>query len=136
MIIFVDSDVILDLLWHRAEWMFAEKLFALAENKKIVLVTSTNIIANVFYVLAKKANRVKAKKLIRELRKIFSIISISEKDVDWALQSEMNDFEDALQYSAAVSSKVNAFVTRNTRDYPKGELPVIKPKEMLALLAN
>lgn len=136
MIIFVDSDVILDLLWHRSDWKATERLFVLAENNQVDLVTSVNIVANVYYLLAKKANCSKAKKLIGELRKIFSIISISELDVDWALESKMADFEDALQYSAAIRSKVNAFVTRNIKDYPKGKLSVVKPLEMISLLTN
>ena len=48
--VFVDSDVILDLLAHRIpHFHFAALLFTFADMKKIELYTSPTVLCNVFY---------------------------------------------------------------------------------------
>ena len=49
-----------------------------------------------------------------------------------ALNSDFKDFEDALQnYAAETNGAINLIVTRNTKDYQKSELAVMKPEEFL-----
>ncbi|MCD4709760.1 MAG: PIN domain-containing protein, partial [Bacteroidales bacterium] len=49
-----------------------------------------------------------------------------------ALQSGFKDFEDAIQYHAALSDPdIDVIVTRNIKDYKKAELPVMTPGTFL-----
>ena len=49
-----------------------------------------------------------------------------------ALNSEFNDFEDALQNFAAVKSgDIDAIITRNIKDYHKSEIGVFTPENYL-----
>jgi len=60
--IFIDSDIILDLLCKRDPfYSFAAEVFTLGDTKKIELVTTSLVFANVFYILRKLLGIEKAK---------------------------------------------------------------------------
>lgn len=134
MTIFLDSDVILDFLWERSDYLLVKELFRFAELGVFKAVTSPLIMANLFYLIAKKTNQKEAKKIVTKLRQVISIVSVNEADVDWSLKSDLADFEDALQFSAAVRAKISLLVTRNIKDFPAGSLPVLTPSEALTVI--
>jgi predicted nucleic acid-binding protein len=54
-----------------------------------------------------------------------------------ALGSEFKDFEDAIQYYTAESnSKLDAIVTRNTKDFKLSKISVLTPDEAVGLIEN
>ena len=50
------------------------------------------------------------------------------------LQHRSNDFEDEVQYFAAVNAEVDYIVTRNKKDFDVGDEAVVTPKEMFSRL--
>ncbi len=59
---------------------------------------------------------------------------MDEKIIDLSLASDFKDFEDAVQYYAAVQAKAECIITRDKNDYNKGRLPVLTAEEFLTLL--
>jgi len=130
--IFIDSDIILDLLCKRDPfYSFAAEVFTLGDTKKIELVTTSLVFANVFYILRKLLGIEKAKELLRKLRIIISVVSVDEKVVDLALNSKFTDFEDGLQYFTARENDIKIILTRNVKDYKEKELLIQTPEEYL-----
>jgi predicted nucleic acid-binding protein len=67
--IFIDSDIILDVLAERNEFVeVAAELFELAYLNKIKLFTTAVVLANVFYMLRKTSGIEKARKNLQKLR--------------------------------------------------------------------
>ncbi|PJZ44749.1 type II toxin-antitoxin system VapC family toxin [Leptospira brenneri] len=132
--VYLDSDVIIDYLYAR-EPFFQEtvELISRIENKKIKGYISSPIIWNIFYILAKYTNEKSARALIKEFKTIIEIIPVDEKIIDLALNSTIKDFEDSIQYFAAKSKKIKYIITRNKKDYPKGEIKPLSPKEFLTI---
>ena len=65
--LFVDTDVILDLLGQRIpHFHFSAVLFTFAEMKKLELYTSPLILANTFYILRKQLGNDEAKKSVEK----------------------------------------------------------------------
>jgi predicted nucleic acid-binding protein len=132
---FIDSDVIFDLLqvlhpFHED----AHSLFALIEQGKLKGLVSPVIFANLFYILRKDhGNKGAVDRLIR-LKMLLKIVKIGERTIELALSSSFTDFEDAIQYFAAVESKSDCLVTRNKRDYKDSKIPVFLPSELLHIL--
>ena len=73
----------------------------------------------------------RAKENLRKLRIIVNIISVNEKEVDLALNSELSDFEDALQYFTALDNGIDFIITRNTKDYKNPKIIVQTPQEYI-----
>ncbi|BDC95511.1 PIN domain-containing protein [Treponema saccharophilum] len=131
-LIFVDSDVILDVLEKREPfYSYSAQILTLGDEKKIKLVTTSLVFSNVYYLLRKHLGIDKAKESLRKLRVIVDVISVNAKEVDLALNSEMSDFEDALQYFTALNSKIGFIITRNVRDYKNPKLIVQTPQEYI-----
>jgi len=130
--IFVDSDIILDLLCKREPFYeYAAEVFTLGDTKKIELVTTSLVFANVFYILRKILGIEKAKELLRKLRIMISIVPVEEKTVDLALNSKFADFEDGLQYFTARENKIGIILTRNVKDYKEKEVLIQTPQEYI-----
>jgi predicted nucleic acid-binding protein len=129
---FIDTDVILDLMTGRAPFaMDAARIFSLSERKKISICTSGSVFCNAYYVLRKLGTHKKVVESLTQLSGLIEIIDLPGSAVRQALASAFNDFEDALQYYAAVSQKVNIIITRNTKDYKHSELAVLTPDQYL-----
>ena len=130
--VFIDSDIILDLLTKR-EFFYdnAAKLFTLAYEKKIKLHTTAVVLANVFYILRKIRGNEESKRQLRNLRLLVQILPIHEKTVDLALNSKFIDFEDGLQYFAVKENDILTIITRNTKDYKVKDLVIQTSEEYI-----
>jgi predicted nucleic acid-binding protein len=132
--IFVDTDVILDLLTDRKPFSgYSEILFELADNKKIKLFVSSLSFSNLFYILRKQSSIQKAYKVLNNLKTIVNILPVDEKVISLSLNSGFNDFEDAVQYFTAKENSINILITRNIKDYKKADIMITNAEEFLKL---
>jgi len=131
--VFIDSDVILDFLAERQpHYSAAAELFQQVQQDMLQAVTTPIVYANLFYLLERHGTRERAHRLLRKLRQLVGVIPVDQRTVDAALTSDFADFEDALQYYAAVSSGAEALLTRNLKDYSAAiDLAVCTPAEFL-----
>jgi predicted nucleic acid-binding protein len=114
----VDSGVVLDLLLERKPFFAAAaRLFEAFEAKRIEGFVSSLAFANIFYLLRKHVGGSEAIAILRKLRLLAGVVPANQKIVDQALSSKFGDFEDAIQYYAALENGLEAIVTRNPRDY-------------------
>jgi len=135
--IFVDADIILDLLLAREPFFEpANRLFQLLEEQRVEGWTSPVIFANLFYVLRRSMPAPEAIENLRKLRLLLGVVNIDEQTVDRALASSFSDFEDALQNFAAVGYGLQTLVTRNKQDYKSSELRILNAAECVQLIEN
>lgn len=131
--VFIDSDIVLDLLCKREPFYeYAAEVFTLGDTKKIELITTSLVFANVYYILRKIVGIEKAKELLRKLRLMIDVVPVEEKVIDLALNSSFSDFEDALQYFTARENGIKILVTRNIKDYKEKDIIVQTPQEYLS----
>ena len=130
--VFVDSDIILDLLGKREPfYRFAAELCTLADTGEVELVTTSLVIANVYYLLRKANGNNRARELLRKLRLLIGVVPVTEHTVDLALNSHFSDFEDGLQYYTALECGIPILLTRNVRDYTEKGLVIQTAEEYL-----
>jgi predicted nucleic acid-binding protein len=130
--IFIDSDIILDVLAERDKFVeAAAELFELSHLNAIELFTTAVVLANVFYMLRKTSGSEKAKKNLQKLRLIIHVLPINEKAVDLSLNSQFNDFEDGLQYFTAKENNISKLITRNIKHYKADDMIVETAEEYI-----
>ncbi|MDR3626696.1 MAG: PIN domain-containing protein [Ignavibacteriaceae bacterium] len=130
--LFVDSDIILDLLAKREpHYIHAANLFTLIDQNEITAFTSPIVFANLHYILRKPTSNTTALKSLRKLKTLVSILPLDERVIEQSLNSEFTDFEDAIQYFTAVNNKINIIITRNKTDYKKSKISVLTAEEFL-----
>ena len=129
-IIFIDSDIILDLIERREPfYSHAAQLFTSIEENKIKAVTFPVIFSNIFYILRKLKGRLFALNKLKKIRMLINITNVDEKIIDLALVSEIKDFEDAIQLYAAKNLNIKYLITRNIKDYKDNEVIAITAEE-------
>lgn len=73
---------------------------------------------------------------VQTLLAIVDVEDIKKADITGAFDSEMSDYEDAVQAQCAKRNKVDYIVTRNVRDFSKSPVAAILPGDVLKLLRN
>ena len=122
----VDTNIIIDLLAKReAFYESAAQLFSLADQKKVELYVCSLSFANSHYILNRQLNEIKVREVLRKLRVLVRVIPMDSKIIDLSLNSEFKDFEDAIQYFAAIESDIDIIITRNLKDFKKSDIPVM-----------
>lgn len=130
--IFVDTNIVLDLLAQREPFYDAAKdLFALAEKQIIELQISSITFVNTQYILRKQVGNLAMRQILQNLRLLCTISPIGAKELDLALLSDMKDFEDAVQYYSAINTNASVIITRNIKDFKKSAIPVMNAEEYI-----
>ncbi|MDB4901051.1 MAG: PilT protein [Mucilaginibacter sp.] len=133
--IFIDSDIFLDLLLTRRPFdRFSELLLQQGKTGQFKLCTSTLILANIYYLIAKNFNKQIAKKELKVLTGIIRMLPFEPDDVEMALNSEHVDFEDTIQFFIANKHSCDLIISRNIKHYKKFSLPVLTAEQFLEIL--
>jgi predicted nucleic acid-binding protein len=128
--ILLDTDVILDFFFDRSPFAEnASKILTYCENKKISGYVTPVILSNIYYLLRKTATHKQVIAHLKMLLTILEIASVNKTIVLKAIDSDFNDFEDALQNFTAENEKgIRIIVTRNFKDYKTSKLSVMTPE--------
>ncbi len=132
--IFIDADVILDVVFERKPFFYhSQKILSLVEKNLFEGFTSSLILANCYYIVQHTKNKDVALKTISKLRSILTILPLTDKEIGESINSNMNDFEDGVQYFIAVNNGVDIIITRNIQDYKNVNIRVFLPNDFLNL---
>lgn len=130
--IFLDTNAVIDFLGEREpHYNSVAKVITLADKKKIKIFTSTVSVATTHYILSKFENAKSALEKIRKFKVLCSISVTNDEVVEKAINSNFNDFEDALQYFSAVETKCDIIITRNEKDFKSALIPVMNAETYL-----
>lgn len=135
--IFLDTNIVLDLLAHRMPYYTAAaKIFSLADKKEIKLSISALCLADTNYILSKQHPEMEVRKILRKFKVLVNVLPLDEKTIDLALNSEFRDFEDAIQYFTAIENDQDLIITRNLPDFKESKIPVLTAGEFIKSLEN
>lgn len=138
--LFVDTNIVLDYLDERPGFAgSARKLMVLGFLHELELWMSASQTTDLFYVLSnggRASEAADARKALGQVRSFLRVCSLTEADVDAALDSAWDDFEDACVYQCAFRIKADAIITRNKSDFGKSSIRVFDCDELFAYLAE
>ena len=128
----IDTNVILDVLLQREPFYTgSKKVLRLCEQKKILGFVSASTITDIFYITRKATGSVdETYRVISSILKFVNVLSVSNDDVNRALQIKASDFEDCLLAVCAKSNKCDAIVTRNAKDFEPFDIPLLLPEQV------
>lgn len=130
--VFVDSDIVLDLLSGRQpHYNYAAELFSLADENSIKLYVSSLTFANVNYILSKQLSSGQDRKMLLKFKTLINVLSVNDKVIELALASDFSDFEDAIQYNTAIENNITTLLTRNLKDFKKANITILTAQQFL-----
>lgn len=130
--LFLDTNVMLDLLGERDPfYISAAKIATLADKRSVQIIVSALSYATISYFLIKYDGLEKTKDKLRKFKVISEICELDDVIIEKGLNSDFSDFEDSLQYFSALRTDCDIIITRNGKDFKKSEIPVMSPDEFL-----
>ena len=131
--VFVHTDILLDVLGEQGPFYAdSARVWTLAETGQIAGFISTLSLPTLCYKLRRAKGRSAARKTMGTLRDIFSLVPLDQQITNQAVDADIEDFEDAIQFFSALRCEAAALVTRNPKDYPTGDVAIQTPAEFLA----
>ena len=135
--VLVDTNVLLDVLARREpHYRASAQVWTLAERGQIAAFISAISYNNVYYIVRKAESKSAADQALKLLRDVFDSVAPDPKIINQAIDSECDDFEDAIQFHSAVRARAQVLITRNPGDFPRSELAVATPEEFLQMLTE
>ncbi len=131
--VFVDTNVALDVLAARAPFVQdSARVWALSETGRVQGFVSALSFTTIYYITRRVQSRERARAAVRILREVFTPALCDAGVIGRAVESDFEDFEDAVQYFSAQAADADVLVTRDTDHYPGGGLTVMTPSAFLA----
>jgi predicted nucleic acid-binding protein len=136
--IFVDTNVLLDVMLHRDDFYPASRaVFDIVRENDISAFTSAVSMTTVFYILRKyKQNISDVYSLMDDVSALFTIAPVTESTIINAMALRWKDFEDAVQFMSAQGVNAKYIITRNKADFESFEISCLSPSEYIAQFHN
>ena len=134
----INTNVVLDILLRRRPFFEdAAKIAVLSEKGYISCYVSASAITDIYFIAQKELkNKDLLLDLLTKMFDAFRIAAVTEASIHEALDLKWDDFEDCVQYTAGKKIQANYIITRNTKDYGKGEIDALSPKEFLEMITS
>lgn len=125
--IFLDANVLVAVVNKEYPlYTHAARIVSLSEHKNFSVYTSPMCLAIAFYFAEKKSKTQLAKKKISLLARHLKIAPNLESGVLSTINnSKINDFEDGLEYHAAIDAGCTVFITEDTDDFWFSDIEVL-----------
>lgn len=130
--IFLDANVLVSVLNKEyPTFSHSARILSLGDSsKKFKLFTSPICLAIAFYFAEKKSKSALAKQKINMLCQHISIAENEKEGILRTLENKsIHDFEDGLEYYAALKEKCNCIITEDKSDFYFSDIEVLSCKE-------
>lgn len=128
-----DTNIILDIALKRTPFFEdALRLFEMIDQKIIIGHVTASTITDIYYISKKEKGHADSLNFIKNLIKVVGVIGVDKDVIIQALNSGMNDFEDAVQASASEANGIEVILTRNKTDFTNTSIKIATPDKFLA----
>lgn len=136
MLVFLDTNVVLDFLLEREPWFGDSAAFWQAvEEGSITGCISASSVTDIYYIARRLVSPLTAHEAVRHCLDAFTIVSVGRDVLERASQMLGIDFEDNVQIVCAQAAHADAIVTRDGKGFRRAALPVLTPAEAVARLS-
>jgi len=115
--VFLDTNILLDLLLEREGYVSCGRIFELQEAGKLSICVSVLTMINVAYVYRKTVGQDLATVNLKFLSTMVEVLPMDSDMLQKAIYLKGRDFEDLLQAVCASKGQCDVIITRNTKDY-------------------
>ena len=131
--VFVDTNVLMELLLKRENYLAVRTLWIHFMKKGEPLYISYLTFANAAYLLKKGRDKEQLHELMRKVHKHAKVLSMNERQIKALLKCPpVRDFEDLLQYQCAKDNHCDSIVTFNKKDYYfADDITILTPDEFI-----
>ena len=131
----IDTNVILDIVLERKPFVkHAARLFKIAQERNFLLFMSATTVTDIYYITRKNKGKDIALTFLKDLLQFVNIASVDKQIILRSLDSDIPDFEDAIQVFSAKQEAITTIITRNETDFTHSGLIIYNPESFLKSL--
>ncbi|MCK8827696.1 PIN domain-containing protein [Natroniella acetigena] len=127
----IDINVIMDLALKREGFKAAEKAVDYCARKKVEGYVCSHEITTLAYLLERNFGKKRVKYFLQEILDIFEVLPSTGQTLRSALDSPINDYEDAVIEVSALEAEIDSIVTRNLKDFKNSRVRSLSPEEFI-----
>ena len=127
---FLDANILVSVLNKEYPlFTYTSRVLSMANSPGTSLVTTNICLAIAFYFASKKHGQASAKERIALMMQHLHIVDCGGREALSAVQNKkVHDFEDGLQYYAALHSNCTCIVTNDIDDFYFSDIQVLDPE--------
>ncbi|MEQ9300187.1 MAG: PIN domain-containing protein [Cyclobacteriaceae bacterium] len=131
--VLLDANVLVSVLNKEYPvFTYASRLLSLSDQSRFHFFVTPLSLSIAAYFSAKKSGGASAKSKIKLLSDHLSIAIVNEQCIKQALTNKaVEDFEDGMQYYAALNERCDCIITENKQDYYFSDIEVASSEEFL-----
>lgn len=131
--VLLDANVLVSVLNKEYPvFTYSSRLLSLSDQNRFQFFVTPLGLSIAAYFSAKKSGNASAKNKIKLLSDHLSIAIVNEQCVKQALSNKaVEDFEDGMQYYAALNARCDCIVTENKQDYYFSDIEITSSEEFL-----
>lgn len=114
----------------------ALQLLLLGNAGVIELFVADLSISNIAYITRGTIGKREFFSVMKKLSCCYTVVPVGADAVKKALDAQWSDFEDSLQYYAALNAGADVIVTRNVKDFAQSRIPVMTAMDFLTMSDN
>jgi len=126
--LFIDTNIFLDLLFKRKDYMYALIIFNTIEDKIFEAAILDITILNIDYIANKQTKDIR--EFLSFVNRHFIVKGASNSSIEEALLIDNRDLEDNLQYIIAKDIQADLIITNDKKFY-RGEIPIFTSQEFV-----
>lgn len=136
--IFIDANILVSVLNKEYPvFTYSSRILSLADTGKFRIFTSPICLAIAFYFAEKKHKAAAAKQKIEILCRHIEIADSNRSSVQKTLSNQaITDFEDGLEYYAAIENKCRCIITEDKEDFYFSEIEVLGSQQFFEKYMN
>lgn len=142
--IFVDTNIVIELLENRKEADYVDRIFEAIEVRQWEKLLSVGSFYTLIFLIERIIRRQgignplcveKLRSVLNQLLESFKIVELNHEELKAGVNNEaFTDLEDSYQYMAALSSKSDILLTLNTSDFrhaSQSKINIVSPQEFI-----
>ena len=133
--VLIDTNVALDYFLRREGFAeHAKRVFHEIISGDTNGCLSSSVVTDIYYCVTRQRNADIARKVVEEVYRYLTILTVGEDTIGNALALPMTDFEDAVQAAAAKDCEIDIVITRDQSGFHDSGLKVYSPEKFLETL--
>ena len=131
--VLIDTNIVLDFMLEREPfYQDVERLFELIEVGQIIGYITATTLTDIFYITRRYTQSIeKARQAVSETLTVMVICPVDRTVLEFAFNSNLVDFEDAVQSFSAVAQGLDGIVTRDIQGFAQSPIPVLSIQDLL-----
>lgn len=132
--VLIDINIIMDVAVKREGFISSQKVINYCIKKMIEGYVCSHEITTLSYLLQRKYNKQKASVFIKKVLNMFLVLPSTGEILKSALNSKINDYEDAVIEVTGLKNDIDFIITRNINDFHDSRIVSLSPEEFLSRL--